>query len=52
VVSVMNPYGRILGFLDRSRYFLLSSHVLQKKGFLKICVFSEEILKGKVVPVT
>jgi hypothetical protein len=22
VVSVMDPYGRILGFLDRSRYFL------------------------------
>jgi hypothetical protein len=21
VVSVTNPYGRILGFLDRSRYF-------------------------------
>jgi hypothetical protein len=21
VVSVMDPYGRILGFLDRSRYF-------------------------------
>jgi hypothetical protein len=21
VVSVANPYGRILGFLDRSRYF-------------------------------
>jgi hypothetical protein len=21
VVSVMNPYGSILGFLDRSRYF-------------------------------
>jgi hypothetical protein len=25
VVSVMDPYGRILGFLDRSRYFLSSS---------------------------
>jgi hypothetical protein len=25
VVSVTNPYGRILGFLDRSRYFLSSS---------------------------
>jgi hypothetical protein len=23
VVSVMDPYGRILGFLDRSRYFFL-----------------------------
>jgi hypothetical protein len=21
VVSVMDPYGRVLGFLDRSRYF-------------------------------
>jgi hypothetical protein len=21
VVSVMDPYGRLLGFLDRSRYF-------------------------------
>jgi hypothetical protein len=25
VVSVTDPYGRILGFLDRSRYFFLSS---------------------------
>jgi hypothetical protein len=25
VVSVTDPYGRILGFLDRSRYFLSSS---------------------------
>jgi hypothetical protein len=23
VVSVTNPYGRILGFLDRSRYYFL-----------------------------
>jgi hypothetical protein len=23
VVSVMDPYGRILGFLDRSRYFFI-----------------------------
>jgi hypothetical protein len=25
VVSVTDPYGRILGFLDRSRYFLSGS---------------------------
>jgi hypothetical protein len=25
VVSVTDPFGRILGFLDRSRYFSLSS---------------------------
>jgi hypothetical protein len=25
VVSVMNPYGRILGFLDRSRYFFFQA---------------------------
>jgi hypothetical protein len=25
VVSVTDPYGRILGFLDRSRYFISSS---------------------------
>jgi hypothetical protein len=25
VVSVTDPYGRILGYIDRSRYFLLSS---------------------------
>jgi hypothetical protein len=25
VVSVTGPYGRILSFLDRSRYFFLSS---------------------------
>jgi hypothetical protein len=26
VVSVTDPYGRILGFLDRSRYFSTSAH--------------------------
>jgi hypothetical protein len=25
VVSVKDPYGRILGFIDRSRYFSISS---------------------------
>jgi hypothetical protein len=28
VVSVTEPYGRILGFLDRSRYFLSSKLLL------------------------
>jgi hypothetical protein len=27
VVSVTDPYGRILGFLDRSRYFLVVSEI-------------------------
>jgi hypothetical protein len=28
VVSVTDPYGRILGFIDKSRYFLASSSSL------------------------
>jgi hypothetical protein len=30
VVSVTDPYGRVLGFLDRSRYFLGSAHPLKE----------------------
>jgi hypothetical protein len=30
VVSVTDPYGRILGFLDRSRYFYFLLHNIYK----------------------
>jgi hypothetical protein len=29
MVSVTDPYGRILGFLERSRYFLSSSSSIE-----------------------
>jgi hypothetical protein len=30
VVSVTDPYGRILGFLDRSRYFSIPGTTIKK----------------------
>jgi hypothetical protein len=45
VVSVTDPYGRILGFLDRSRYFSITAiywsrlYCLHGEGILLLKLF-------------
>jgi hypothetical protein len=34
VISVTDPYGRILGFLDRSRYFFQVAPQLYSRGLV------------------
>jgi hypothetical protein len=36
VVSVTDPYGRILDFLDRSHYFRNNIHIFRNWSFIKI----------------
>jgi hypothetical protein len=45
VVSTTDPYGRILGFLDRSRYFSLpsSSSIVLNEAEWRVETFSVEI---------
>jgi hypothetical protein len=54
VVSVTDPYGRILGFLDRSRYFsikkLLScTHEAERTAF-QTHNFSENLVEPGIEP--
>jgi hypothetical protein len=44
VVSVTDPYGRILGFLDRSRYFSEKKVVGLERGPLSLVSTTEEHL--------
>jgi hypothetical protein len=52
VVSAADPYGRNLGFLDRSRYFFLSNVSLQHIYLLLHCRVDCKfaINKNKVAP--
>jgi hypothetical protein len=45
LISVTDPYGRILGFLDRSRYFLF--HVAPR---FQTHYFSEHFIAPEIKP--
>jgi hypothetical protein len=54
MVSVMDPYGRILGFLDRSRYFFFQaapqcSHEAEWAPF-QTHYFSENLVAPGIAP--
>jgi hypothetical protein len=53
VVSVIDPYGRILGFLDRSRYFFFQvlncTHEAEWAPFQTHC-FSENLVAPGIEP--
>jgi hypothetical protein len=43
--SVTDPYGRILGFLDRSRYFLFQTRLSRPEPLLSLSSSSSVVLK-------
>jgi hypothetical protein len=49
VISVTNPYGRILGYLDRSRYFFfkIAPHEAE---WIQTHYFSENLVELGIEP--